>query len=645
VTAKIEIVQRLGEQALLLPGLLPEALVANDRLKLSLSLLQEAVAHARSPDAEPRSFAVERQIAGLADPKFDAIVSGARIVAGDHVFIPGVKDLVKGLAADLAQMFAPLEAADAAVAQGFDDRLKALLAAFPTAEADQLAVHDIEAMTSARRGGGDSVHLLVMDMHKVINKIAAETAVETLDGARVYHVSEADRASIKAFMAGLNRTCGLAFGHPGLGTTAVRSGARLIIQNDIGTSDAHVLVVHVEDNVINVTYTDLHRQRAKFFIALFEGHDVEWSPLAEHSAEKLGDDNIFYLVTGRYAAEGAAARMRFLEFLGSRIVFLIDWNKARKALQTFVGKDVAVEILNWAAVHDYGHRAFLELGGVDLIFDVIRRAAAGRIPYGARLDEALGETEAANFLRQTLRRTSEGLRARRSTRLIRDEIQADLAQLFDTAQAAALTVLMRHLGVTRMLAAELAKALAEDCATAESDISQLAGNSKRLEAKADRLTIEAREICARVQHSEQLRQAVDEVEDATDVLDEGAFLLSLVPRDGGVNRVGILAELADIVIDSVSNLVRAVEAAAHTPQGRHGDAADALQAIDVVMAAERQADVAEREAIAAFMHAPGADARTLILGLELARALETATDHLAHAALALRDLVLEELSA
>ena len=37
------------------------------------------------------------------------------------------------------------------------------------------------------------------------------------------------------------------------------------------------------------------------------------------------------------------------------------------------------------------------------------------------------------------------------------------------------------------------------------------------------------------------------------------------------------------------------------------------------------------------------DPRALMLGFEVARALETATDHLAHAALSLRDLVLEDL--
>lgn len=645
MTAKIEIVQKLGEQALLLPGLLADALAANDRLKLWLTLLQEAVAHSRQPEARLRNFEVERRAAGLADPQYDAVVAGARALSGDRILVPGVQELLKGIAADLATMLAPLKANDAATSRPFDDRLAALVASMPAAEDDELAVHEIDRMTSARRGGADSVHLLVMDAHRAINALAAETAVETIDGARVHHVTDADRACIKAFMAGLNRTAGLAFGHPGLGTTAVRVGAHLTIQNDIGTTDAHVLVIHVEDQQVSVTYTDVHRLRAKFFVALFEGQDVGWSALAEQSAQAIGDENVFYLVTGRHLAADAAGLYRFLEFLGSRIVFLIDWNKARKALQTFVGKEAAVEILNWAALHDYGHRAFLELGGVDLVFEAIRRAATGRIPYGARLDETLGVAESTNFLRHVLGQTSEGLRAGRSIRLIRDEIQADLAQLFDTAESSVLTVLIRHLGITRMLAAALAEAFAEDRMVANGDRPQLARNAKRLEEKADRLTVEAREICTRMQRADRLRQTIDEVENATDMLDEGAFLLSLVPQGDGVARINNLADLADIVIESVGQLIRAVEAASRAPQGQHGDAADALQAIDVVMLAERQADAAERDAFIAFMRVPCADARALVLGLEIARALETATDHLAHAALALRDLVLEELSA
>lgn len=644
VTAKIEIVQKLGEAALLLPSLIAEALAANDRLKLRLTLLQEAVAHARAPQAAPRNLTTELRAVGLAASGLDRLVSGAERLSGDQLLAPGAQACLKEVRADLAAMLAPLEAADQEKARALTERLAALNAALPMAENDTLPLAAIDALTSARRGGADSVHLLVMDAHKAINQLAAETAVETIDGARVHHVTEADRGAIKAFMAGLDRTAGLAFGHPGLGTTAVRVGDRLTIQNDIGTTDAHVLVIHVDEKGVTVTYTDVHRVRAKFFIGLFEGHEVTWSPLAEQ-AQAIGGEELFYLVSGHYAAQDRDALLRFLDFLGSRLVFLIDWNKARKALQTFLGKDAAIALLNWAAVHDYGHRAFLELGGIDLVFEAIRRSASGRIPYGARLDAVLGAAEAMRFLRHVLQQTSEGLRSGRSIRLIRDEIQADLAALFDTAEAAVLAVLMRHLGITRMLAAEIAEALVEDQGLAEDERARLARNAKRMEEKADRLTVEAREICGRMRHADRLRMTIDEVENATDLLDEGAFLLSLVPQSDGPVGAAALSGLAQIVIESVSALVRAVEAASRLPQGQHADATYSLQAIDVVLLAERRADAVEREAISVFMQKPRSDARPLVLGLDVARALEASTDHLAHAALALRDLVLEELSA
>jgi uncharacterized protein Yka (UPF0111/DUF47 family) len=359
----------------------------------------------------------------------------------------------------------------------------------------------------------------------------------------------------------------------------------------------------------------------------------------------LGQDGIFYLVVGRFLAADETALDRFLEFLGSRIVFLIDWNKARKALQTFVSKKAAVDILHWAAMHDYGHRGFLELGGVDLVFEAIRRAAAGRVPYGARLEDALGASESANFLERVLRETSEDLRAGRSIRLIRDEIQADLAQLLDTAEFGVLTVLVRHLGVSRMLAATIVEALAEDRVELDPDQPKLARGAKRMEEKGDRLTVLAREMCTRVQRAESLRQAVDEVENATDALDECAFLLSLAPKENPVANLAPLGELADVVVEGIGQLVRATEAASRLPQGNRADAEDSLRAIDAVVTAEHRADTAERRALGAFMRAPSADVRALMLGLEIARALETATDHLAHAALSLRERVLEELSA
>ena len=50
-----------------MPGLLTEALAANDRIKLRLTLLQEAARHAQHPDRKPPSLDAERR---AANPEF-----------------------------------------------------------------------------------------------------------------------------------------------------------------------------------------------------------------------------------------------------------------------------------------------------------------------------------------------------------------------------------------------------------------------------------------------------------------------------------------------------------------------------------------------------------------------------------------------
>jgi uncharacterized protein Yka (UPF0111/DUF47 family) len=639
MTGKSEIVARLGESAVLLPGLIAAALDANDRIKLRLTLLQEAAAHLENPQRPVQDFTAERQAADLAAADFDRLVTGARALTEGRGILPGAAPLIAGLRADLAVMLAPFVAARPEAARQYSDRLAKLQNRLPPTEDDEIALSAIGDMASAKPERGDSVHLFVMDLHKELNRLIAKTALETIDGARAYGVDREHRSLIRVFMRGLNRTAPLACGHPGLGTTAVRSGPRLTIQNDIGATDAHVLVTNIEARSVTITYTDIHRIRAEFFIALFKGREVAWSPLAERKAVGF-EKEIFLLLTGHFQAESTERLEDFLEFLGSRIVFLIDWNKARKALQAFVGKKTAIELLLWAANYDYGHRALLELGGVDLIFEAVRHAAAGRIPYGARLDEVLGDSETVGFLRDVLRETSQSFVAGRSLRLIRDEIQADLARRIDTAERTLLTILIRHLGLSRSLADLLSEILTQQ--GANDARGGLVARAMKLEAKGDRLTLDARELAAKLHTEGQFRTLIDEIETVLDCLDEAAFLASLA-QDG--SKAAPLAKLAEITTQSVGQLVRAVEAAMQLPHGRRADAEDALQAIDAVVDAEHSADVSQRDAMTILMSAPCDDARRFFLDVEIAHRLEDATDHLAHAALSLRDRVLEELQA
>ena len=139
-------------------------------------------------------------------------------------------------------------------------------------------------MMQAGHGHADSLHRLVMDLHKQLNAMQAGLAEETMDGAAAYNLAEADRPLVAAFMAGLNRTAKLKFAHPGLATTATRSGARLVIQNDIGTTDAHVIVIHVQDLTVSVTYTDVHPERLAFFQDMLKPRGVTWEYAADGRA-------------------------------------------------------------------------------------------------------------------------------------------------------------------------------------------------------------------------------------------------------------------------------------------------------------------------------------------------------------------------
>ncbi len=648
MVAKVEIVERLGEGAVLLPDLIEAGLAANDRLKIRLTLLQEASAQASTPGRAAPSMKRELRNVGLADPDFASTVSGARPIDGETFLAAGAEALAAGIASDLAAMLRPIEVAEAKGAVAIKARVEATLATLPAFNGDRVAHREVAELASVRRGGRDTLHLLVMDLHKTLNAVAAATAVETLDGARVHGLNDSDRARVRAFMVGLNRTASLAFGHPGLATTAGRVGARLAIQNDIGATDAHVIVIHVEGLEVTTTYTDVHRVRAIFFMTMLKGQGVEWSSPAENQDRNLAGGEVFYLLSGVYRARAEDDLGRFLTFLGSRLVFLIDWNKARKALQAFVAKDEAIDLLVGAAEREDGHRGFLELGGADLVFEAVRRVAAGRIHYGEPLKTALGESECRAFLRNILHLASEGLRNGRSTRFIRDEIQADLSQRLDTAERELLTVLLRHLGLTRTLAGAIETVFEPNGLAGMEQCTSLARRAKQIEGKCDRLTVAAREIVARVHNADDLLSVVDQVENATDCFDEAAFLISLAPDGAASDLLGApLGELAGVARHCAAELVRAVEAALQIPEGPRADAAFALQCVDAVIDAERDADALERAAIGALMRAPApaSDARALVLGLEIARTLEEATDRLAHAAISLRNRVLQGLSA
>lgn len=422
---KSRIIEELGHTDVLLPSLIAEGLAANDRVKVRMSALQAAALHVRDRNDAPIDLERECRTAGIDPTAIRSLVSGAHAGPNGLISAPDLAKLKQGIVDDVTAMIRAVEAGSPADGKDAIERMRVLKLDGVLDPSDHIETTQIAALTGVSERKGTSLHRLVMDLHKALNRLAAGCAQEVVAGAHAYGLQPGDRRAVTAFMRGLDRTRALKFDHPGLDTSATRSGSRLTIQNDIGATDAHVVVIAIEDDVVTITYTDVHLARAEFFRGLFEAFPVHWSGLDRKHADGLGDEGVFYLISGRLETASGEQRDAFLAATGAALVFLIDWNKARKVLRLWVSNGDSIRILDWAARKEVGHRAFLEFGGGELVASAVRHATPTRIGFGERLDNALGREAAIDFLKTVLRISTEALLEGRSVRLVRDRIEAD----------------------------------------------------------------------------------------------------------------------------------------------------------------------------------------------------------------------------
>ncbi|MGE5192531.1 MAG: CHAD domain-containing protein, partial [Deltaproteobacteria bacterium] len=607
---KMKIVGELGEAALLLPDSVNEALAANDRAKYLMTLLQTARSHADHPELTVTDLRQERLACDVAEGEFDNVVDQSHRAVGGAYEIPMLPRIHELLTASLREMLAPVQihAAGATggpgpVETGYEQRLTDLLAETPSPAANQATGDFIDRIVSVAHNGDETFHRLVMDLHKDLNRIQQEIAGESIDQARVYAVTEPDRRLIAAFMSGVNQTRALKFDHPGLETTATRAGSRLVIQNDIGTTDAHVLVVHVEELQVTMTHTDVHLPRVLFFQSLFAPFAVQWEDTRSRRAAGL-EDQLYHLCVGRYAARDEGDLERYLRFLGSRLVFLIDWNRARKRLRKFAPKRVCLEVLKWAADNDMGHRGFLQLGGERLIFDALQ--VAGRVPLqiGGQLSDLLGADKTAEFLKFTLKTAADGLLAGWSESFIRDEISAELRHYMNTIQQGILATAAEHAS----LIVELAITARDGLVTAgpagdRPFLDRAAARARTWEHRADELVIKARTARVQWDAAKAIPELLDIADDAADELEEAIMRLALLPPDQTTApSFAPLHALAGLLVQGAQEYLKAVENARSVQRGSSRQQIDDfLQAVDRIITIEHQTDDAHRGAQASIL--------------------------------------------
>lgn len=642
---KEKVVASLGQQSLLLPAWITAALVANDRLKLYLTMLQSAAQHASSAETPTADWVHELTQAGLLNSVWLQDLVKTAYFDDTTLIIPQLNQLLDALTADLLVMARPISDSsrdeDAELIARRDAWLQRLSAMMGN---EGLSAESLTQLTHGNRRKGDSFHIFLMDLHKRLNAMASEMATENLDGAHVWRIEGADRPLIQAFMRGLSRTAPLKFSHTGLDTAATRDGSRLLIQNDIGTNDVHVLVIEVEQRTVSLTYSDLHAGRFDFFRKMLEKMGYEWTLFDSVTSAGLNAGKTYLIGKATFKAENDNMLMEGLEAVASRIVFVIDWNRARKRLQNFVRKPQALAILRRAAEEEWGHIAWLLVGGERLVFNVMQAVDSEAFRIGDRLDEVLGDAGANEFLLELMRISSVMLRQQQPVTLVEDEARMLLARVL-RQRTFEFDLLAEHAAYCHALAQALCNAFENGTTFDASSQVDSVARAKAWERQADHLLMDARQRAERQSRWIPVVDLLSKADDVADALEEAIFIhsMTLTPPSSGLPAPvnDVLRRLADTTLAAIQDQVKAIEIARHVNE--RGDATDSelfLQALWRMLRAERLCDDLLRQArqtILQTLHAAPAD---LLLANELAATIEEASDSLLVAGYLLRQMVL-----
>jgi len=639
---KEKAVASLGQPSLLMPAWIQSALAANDRLKLYLTLLQSAAQHASTPDAPAGQWEKGLARTELQDAPWALELVGGAYCDDDLLILPHLENLLEALSNDLTTMARPLcdtgQPSAAALTVRRDHWLQQLRA---LADDEGLRHAALTELTHGDRQRGDSLHLLVMDLHRQINALSNELATEDIDGAHAWQVQDDDRPLIRAFMRGLHRTAALKFSHPGLDTAVTRDGKRLLIQNDIGTNDVHVLVIEVQDSTISLTYSDLHPGRFGFFRQMLEDMGFGWQVFDPRVSEGLNAGKPYLVGQARLEAQDSAQLQTGLDNVASRIVFVIDWNRARKRLQHFVNKPRAQQLLAQAARSDWGHMAWLQAGAERLVYNAMQAVDSEAFHVGDRLDDVLGEAAASAYLLELLRISSMLLRQQQPVSLVADEARLLLARVL-RQRTFEFDLLAEHAAFTHALAEGLCDALENPGDATQTQAQVL--RAKNWERQADHLLMDARQRAERRPRWLPVVDCLAQADDVADALEEATFMHSLTlihPAPGLPAEVrAALCQLAATTLSAIQDLVKAIEIARQVSQRADGpDSELFLQTLWRMLRAERQCDDLFRQARTTMVKSLRSAPVDLMLANDLAATLEKATDKLLRVGYALRQMV------
>ena len=340
-------------------------------------------------------------------------------------------------------------------------------------------------------------------------------------------------------------------------------------------------------------------------------------------------------------AEDDAALEQGLEDVAARIVFVIDWNRARKRLQMFVNKATAVDLLERASSRGHGHMGWLMSGGEQLVYSTMEAVGSDAFRFGDRLDTVLGETGARQFLLELMRMCTALMLEQQPQAVIEDKARLLMGRAL-AQHHLEFDLMAEHAAYCHALAQTVCDLIAQG----EEDSSQLVARIKRWEHRADGLVVQARQRAERQPRWKPVVQLLLQADDVADALEETAFLWTLVqlhpaPLPAAVQAT--VGKLADTTLAAIQDLVKAIEIGRLLdPELDSRDSDVFLETLWRMLRAERTCDELLREARRTIVITLHDQPAAMQLATELATTLEKASDALVATGYALRQMAFEK---
>ncbi|HWQ66697.1 MAG TPA: hypothetical protein VN372_07485 [Methanospirillum sp.] len=426
---KTKILEEIGEYNLLLPYLVQKALTAGDKSQYYLNIIKAAIDNAENPDIKRDPLSDLRERVDIKNQKFDSVISETRISPEGMYHIPFFDEIIARLSAAILDLVNPFSSETYYSNPPLLERAQLLLDTF-TGPEFPLYRNDERINLLHEEYPGENFISLIREVEEILIPLQEKMAPEDVYGSTAYMIEPEDMYLIRSFMIGLNRTESLRFDHPGLGTQVIRVGDSLIIENEVGMTDAHVLVLLINGLNVTIRYTDVHLSRVSFFQSVMGPYPVLWKEIISRNYLKGEPGELYHIATGTFSARSGEELLMFISALSSKIVFLIEWNRARKAFKYFLSGNDVLKVLHKAVKREVGHRAFLILGGERLIFEALEDSSHVSLKYGETLSDILGHDSAIEFCISVLEIASQYLRQDLPISHIREDIKAELTRQF-----------------------------------------------------------------------------------------------------------------------------------------------------------------------------------------------------------------------